>query len=334
MATKITRQKDLLYHRAIYLRKTGKTLQQYLDSAWQKLGYASDRAQKFGEDDDNVRLWNKRANRGLLLCGMFHSYEHGRSQLVIQVKDNVVEYPIVATDPPDAKGAKETEFNEGLLFFGVHKNHVLVLQSSALRVGAFSDYLNWLLQDATDEFPKDNRVELQPTLPRKLQREASPLKSIILSPSVHTEPIVAAHGRTATTAPVKEVKMRLEKADWSWLREAMRQMGGEVPEELRLDSDFNPDRLQVNIELRWLGRDKDREETPVLDTIMRAFRDVDNPPIKAVTATGEEISGNELRLKKPVSLQVDGKIPVPGDVFEQMQKYLTELLDRGDIPAE
>ena len=128
--------------------------------------------------------------------------------------------------------------------------------------------------------------------------------------------------------------MRVDKADWGWLREAMRQMGGEVPEELQLDSDFNPDRLQVNIELRWLGRDKDRDETPVLDTIMRAFRDIDDPPIKAVTATGEEISGNELRLKKPVSLQVDGKIPVPGDVFEQMQKYLTELLERGDIPAE
>ncbi len=333
MSVKISRQKDLLYHRAVFLIPTEKTLQEHVDSAWKKLGFASQRAQKIGGDEDNVRLWNKRHDRGLLLCGMFHSYEIGRSQLVIQVQEEVVEYPIVATDPPDVKGAKETEFNEGLLFFGFHKNHTLVLQSAALRVGALSDYLNWLLQDATDEIGKNNRVELQPTLSRAIDREASPLKSIVLSPSIHAAPVTSTRSSTLQ-APIKEVSMRVDKADWGWLRAAMQQMGGDVPRELRLDSDFNPDRVQVNIELRWLGRDKDRAETPVLDSILRAFRDVDNPPIKAVTANGEEIDGNTLRLRKPVSINVDGKVPVPGDVFEQMQKYLTELLERGDIPAE
>lgn len=87
MATKITRQQDLLYHRATFLKKTDKTLQEHVNAASQKLGFASERAQKFGEDEDSVRLWNKRVNRGLLLCGMFHSYERGRSQLVIQVTE-------------------------------------------------------------------------------------------------------------------------------------------------------------------------------------------------------------------------------------------------------
>lgn len=96
----------------------------------------------------------------------------------------------MATDPPGAKGAKETEFNEGLLFFGLHKNHALVLQSSALRVMAYNDYLNWLLQDATDELVKENRVELLTTLPGKLRRAASPLKSIVLTPTMHAEPVV------------------------------------------------------------------------------------------------------------------------------------------------
>lgn len=56
MATKITRQKDLLYHRATFLKKTDKTLQEHVNAAWQKLGFASERAQKFGEDEDSVRL--------------------------------------------------------------------------------------------------------------------------------------------------------------------------------------------------------------------------------------------------------------------------------------
>ncbi len=329
----VKRQKDLLYHRATFLQDTDKTLQQHLDSVWAKLGYASAREQKFGGDNDSVRLWNRRTDRGLMLCGLFHSWEHGRSQLVIQVKEGVAEYAVVATNPPVVKGAKDTQFNEGLLFFGAYKNHVLALQSSALRVTALSDYLNWLLQDATTELPKNNRVELATALPRKLTRDAPPLKSIVLMPPIHSE-VVVDRGAASTQGGGKDLKMRVDKAAWKWLREAMREMGGQVPNDLLLDRDFNPERLQVKIELRWLGRDKERDQTPVLDTIMRAFRDVDDPPIKAITANGEEITGNDLRLRKTVSVEVDGKIPVAGDVFEQMQKYLTELLQRGDIPAE
>lgn len=206
-----------------------------------------------------------------------------------------------------------------------------MLQSSSLRVGALNDYLNWLLQDATSEIEKDNRVELDDELPRKLKRDAPPLKSIILNPPMHA-PVqtqqVAQHG------PAKEVKLRLQKADWGWLRSALRGMSANVPDDLEIDQDFNADRLQIHIELRWTGRDKDREETPVLDSILRAFRDVDDPPIKAITASGEEIDGNHLRLKKKHSIQIDGGIPVAGDVFEKMQTYLTELLQRRDVPAD
>ena len=331
-----TRPKDLRYQHAHFLKDTGKTLQQHMDAARAHVKLASNRAQKMGNDEDNVRLWNRRATRGLLTCGMFHSYERGRSQLVIELNDGAEEYTLEAAVPPKAK-AKEskTEFNEGLLFFGIHKNHVILLQSSALRQTAFDEYLNWFLQDATDEIGKDNRIELRDMLPKKLrQRNVPPLKSIIFTPPLHAEPAEGGHARSTAGAHVRDLSLRLDQRDWGWMRAMLEGMGAHVPRELRLDGDFKPERVQVEIHLRWKGRDSDREETPVLDTILRAFRDVDDPPIKAVTASGAELRGNELRLKKKVQIEVDGKIPLAGDVFAKMQAYMAELLESGEILAE
>ena len=66
----------------------------------------------------------------------------------------------------------------------------------------------------------------------------------------------------------------------------------------------------------------------------KGFCNVDKPPIKAVTVNGEVIEGDELKLKKPESFEVDGKIPLARDVYNGMSKYLAELLEKGDIPLE
>jgi hypothetical protein len=332
------RTKELIYKRAEFAAKTGKTLQQHLNAAWDTLKFAGPRQQKLGHDGEDVRLWNRKVKRGLLTCGMFHSWEHGRSQLVISVTENVSEYQIVATEPPKKAGVKESEYNEGLLFFGVHNNHVLIVQSASLRVSALNDYLNWLLQDATSEMAKENRLELMDQTPKQIGGTSRALKSIILSPSVPAgideaaaEVPLKAHGKRP---PTKEVKIKLGGSQWGWLRDVLRGMKATVPDDLEFGDEFNADRLQIEIELKWKGRDKDRVETPLLDTVMRAFQDVDHPPIRAVTATGDRIEGHELRLKKFESFEVDGRIPVAGDVFEKMQKYLTELLARGDITPD
>jgi hypothetical protein len=263
---------------------------------------------------------------------MFHSFEHGRSQLILAMEDNAEEYTVVAAESPPTKESKSTEFNEGLLFFGVYKNHVLLLQSAALKFGAFEDYLNWLLQDAVDEIGKNNRLGLRDPLPKKLRsRDVPTLKSLILFPTLHAEVVGPSAPKGASA---KEVHMRLRPTDWKPIYELIKNMGADVPKELRLDGDFKPERVQFNVELKWLGRKKNRDQTPLLDTVLNAFRDVDDPPIRATTVAGEVFDGNDLRLKKKVNLQVDGKIPVVGDVFERMAEYLAELQERGDISLD
>src|SRR5450631_3691068 len=111
-------------------------------AARRKLKFAIQREQRHGVDNDSARVWNSTTKCGHLTCGMFHTYEHGRSQLILGVADDVEEYDVLSSLAPEHK-KKPSEFNEGLLFFGVTDNHVAVLQSFALRFGPFEEYLNW-----------------------------------------------------------------------------------------------------------------------------------------------------------------------------------------------
>ena len=331
-----TRKKVILYKRATFLAPTGKTLQDHVKDARRVLTLASQRALKDGEGDEHVRIWNSRADRGLTTCGMFHSYEAGKSQMILDVADGAEEYSVVAAAPSSAKGLAHPEFNEGLLFFGIYQNHVLVVQSPALRVTAFEAYLNWFLQDATTELGTNNRLQLSDPTPQRITRDRKidPLKSLTLTPQLHAE----LSGDLAHINPprekVKDLRVVLNPTEWHPIRDLLRSMGGDVPDDLKLDGDFNPARVQVKIELKWLGRNKDRVETPLLDAVLYAFRDVDNPPIKGTTVSGETIEGDGFRLKRVEFFQVDGKNPLPGDVYEKMSKYLAELLERGDIKPE
>ena len=266
-------EKTIHYKHARFLNGTSKTLQAHIDNARKAKKNASERAQKLDNDTDQVRIWNGYTKNGLLTCGMFHSYEIGKSQLILAVKDDVEEYPITAATPPPTKDSKHTEFNEGLLFFGIHNNHVLLVQSAALRISVFEDYLNWLLREATSEIEENNRIELSDPIPRKIlqNRDIDPLKSIIFSPQLHSQTTPDTSHPTVSRKLMGELKRTLSKSEWHPLRDLLRTMGADVPNELRLDEGFKPERVQVNIELKWLGRKKDREKTPLLDDVLQGF---------------------------------------------------------------
>jgi hypothetical protein len=323
-------QKDLVYKEATFLNAPGKTLQEMLLAARRKLKFAAQREQRHGTDNDSARVWNSTTKCGNLTCGMFHTYEHGRSQLILGVADDVEEYDVLSSLAPEHK-KKPSEFNEGLLFFGVTDNHVAVLQSFALRFGPFEEYLNWFLRDTAKEMDAENYLKLTdpPTKKRLKDRTLKPLHSVTITPSLHSSVGVSLGTKPEKT--MKKLGMSLLPSDWKPLKAILSLAGAELPDELRLDNDFDPKHLQVSIELKWLNGDKGRAQTPVLDTIMHAFQDVENPPIRAVMVDGQEIKGEELRLRRPASIKVDGKIPVARSVYEEMVKFLVDLKKAGDI---
>src|SRR4051812_27986662 len=95
------RPKELHYKHAEFLgEKPHKTLQELLSDALIAMPNAENRAQQIDNGGDMIRVWNRHAARMLMNCGMFHSYEKGRIQLLLAMKPSVAEYEIIATSAP------------------------------------------------------------------------------------------------------------------------------------------------------------------------------------------------------------------------------------------
>jgi len=324
-------KKELFYKEAVFLNPPGNsTLQDLIRLSRTK---HSDAHEREFDVSGNTLIWNNHTLRKDLDLGMLHSFEKGRSQLLLATSSAVKEYQVMETPPPaPRKKGEKFEFNEGLLFFAVHKNHVIVLQSASLKISKLTDYLNWLIRKA-GHYTDANKVELQDPTPKNLRETgAPPLKSIrITSPfNVETEP--AADASVSKKRQKKEdIKVKVGKKTWDPIRAFLESVGAKLPDHLNFDGNFNPSLVELSIELKWKGRKKDRDQTPVLDTILHSFQDVDDPPVEAVTATGSTIKGNDLRTRKEVFVDVQGKIPVYTNVYEHMQDYLAELLKSGDL---
>ena len=326
--------KEIVYKEAYFQTAPEKALQEMLIETRKQLRLASEREEKLGVDKDSSRLWNSTAQCGHLTCGMFHTYESGRSQLIIGISDDLEEYSLNSSEAPElpenlSKSKIKAEFNEGLLYFGVTDNHVAILQSFALRVRSFEEYLNWLLREKSAQLGKDNFLQLidPPSKKRLKDRTLKPLQSVVISPSFETNSSNLLDSSTDPTNKRFSVQLR----NWSLLRGLLSITGAELPEDLKLGSDYDSKHLQVNIELKWLNGKKDRAETPVLDTIMHAFQDIQNPPIRAIMVGGHEIKGEELRLRKPATIQANGKILVEDSVYREMLNFLVNLKKVGDI---
>jgi hypothetical protein len=63
-----SRPKDILYKHAHFLKPTGKTLQEHLLKARENLRLAKSREQKFGDDADLVRVWNRNGDFSRAVC--------------------------------------------------------------------------------------------------------------------------------------------------------------------------------------------------------------------------------------------------------------------------
>ena len=106
------------------------------------------------------------------------------------MEDNAQAYkidPITTASLKKRKGDKgtEKEFVESILYFGIYKNHVLIVQSAALRTKEFEQHVNNLFANntlsttgVTSIIFKDKPAN---SIVKKL--EASPVKSVVLGRS-------------------------------------------------------------------------------------------------------------------------------------------------------
>lgn len=338
------KQKTFSYKHAAFFLDGRRSLERSIRNAIAQLPLAMGRIEKINEDGTSRRLVNTVRSLRNTLCATVFMYEKEYHPPVVSLDDKATELP-VSQMIPVGQPQKMAEFIEGLLFFCVQGNHVILVGSASLHSEQLERHLNWLLREATNAIPKDEMVRLcDPQKPDLRQRQVDELKSIVLhgnlgvlvtqrTPAPGVALVQQHAGRPQPIVAAANVSS-LSGGIWETVRAFMRELGAEPPD-VRFDGTVEPEDLEVKLEVKYTGsKNRTKEPTPFLDPLANAFRHIAEPPVDFIFRDGRKISGREMKISKVKSLPCTNGLPDTGQTFDSMVTYLEEVLRGGDITAD
>ena len=323
------KRKSFHYKKAKFTKDGKLTLEDCLRQAVAKQRIVLSRQQEVLVDGETgYRLINEVSKVGGLLCGVMMSYTEGTHQNIVNLDAKATQLNLNQVAPTSENPDERAEFVEGLLYFGILKNHIIVIGSAHLRAKRFESHLNWLLGKKTGVIPTIERVLIaDPIKPDYSQRKYKGLKSIKMSSHMNFE--------EPQSEDLSSQKLEPTGLIWEAVTDFMRGIGAETPE-VNFSGGLNPEDLEIDLRVKWKNRRRNRANllTPVLDPIANAFRHIDDAPIELEFNDGTTIKGGDFKVTQQIGVQCPNGIPNSSDVFAKMSGWLHELLAKGDIDPE
>lgn len=305
---------------AVFLNQKDKPiLQAKLSESLSKLKKVGTRKETLGDDDRNVRAVIYHRNYAGMLFGVLASYERGTHQLTVADDDEAEMLTVEQVAPPKNDNNKRQEFLEGVCYFGVSKNHVVLVPSRALGAKPTEQHLNWLLEHA-GMLGQNNRVGLSDQIAQatKERIRASHVKQVEIGAPL----IEASESNTKFVA----TGHKMAAFEYGGLgMDILRQVLGDKLSSMRL-SDAVDGNIEVTLKIRY-KRETTEKAHKVLDNIALAIRNLDEDEVKLSLAGGGTVRGNELKLSAPISVQARDGIPSPDELFEKMRDWLLQQIE-------
>jgi hypothetical protein len=306
---------------AVFLHAHSKqTLQTRLGASLGKLRKIGSRKEEQGEDQNYVRTVIYHRTVSSMLFGVLASFERGTHQLTVAEDDEAEVLTVEQVAPPKTDQDKRREFLEGTCYFGVLKNHVVLVSSRALSAKAVEQHLNWLLEHG-DMLEEGNRVALsdQVTQATRARINAAHVKEVQIGAPLFD----AQQTNIAATAGETQVKsMSYTGLGLDILRQVV---GADFMDRLRL-ADAVDGNIEVSLSVRY-KRTTSTKAQKVLDKIALAMRNLDEDEVKLKLEGGGTVKGRELKLSQILRVEGRDGIPNPDALFEKMRDWLQELVE-------
>jgi hypothetical protein len=312
MAAKHSRQKTFHYKRAVAVGDPSAALGALLQAALAKEPRPLRRAERLGSDSENVRLISQCYEHGGMICGVFLDFTEGNFQPIIKLDEDELELLIDQLPPGDRE-----QFIEGLLFFGIHGNHVVLLQSQALRSAHFEAHLNWLLGDHQPVLPAGARLVLNDYPTQRAKQQLRNVRSVSLR-----APITLERLRHASSQPPSRVSDAIAQH-----LSAIFEDRGMFLDTLSAGAALELDQVELTVELRRTRRGG----TSLIDQLAHTLRHADDDVFELSTASGRILRTGDLKLMATKSVQTRNGVPLLPDVAKKMHDWLTTLIDARHI---
>ena len=313
--------KRVYLKQAVFLVKEGApTIQEKIELALKKLNRMGDRKEVLGEDNRHVRSVIYHRTHANMQFGIFASYERGTHQLIVSEDDEAETLAIEQVAPPKGDDDKRREFLEGVCYFGLFGNHVLIVQSNALSSKQVEAHFNWLLKKAkvvTD----GNAVGLSDQIAvatKERIRNAHVKEVEIGAPFIEAETAPQSANREA----VKDTSYNFKGIGF----EMVRQILGAKLDSMKL-ADALDGNIEVSLRIRYKKKTTEKAHE-LLDNIALAIRNIDEDEVKLHLVGGGQVDGNQLKLSTQLRIEAFDGIPSYNELFQKMQQWLLDLLEK------
>lgn len=339
------KNKTIHYKRAV-ISNTSSSLQELLESAL--LNKDSDvfnavkRKEFINSDSDYCRLINRKKNFSGIFFGQLVLWEPGKSQTYIKLDENSESYDIEPMSSEDIKDGRENElahkiqkeFINSILYFGVFDNHVVVLQSSSLRVRELETHLSWFLGTCCQSISAESVLILKdkPTEETIRKIESQPVKTVKLGAPVGTyEEIKEKAPDEKNEIPVV-AGTKYQSKNIKWVPKGIgvdvvkALMNAGIFEKVSLEDALDDANLKVSLEISYI-RKTTTSGQKMLDNLATSLRHMEDSDVRIELQGGGTLRGEDLKLSGSISVQTFNGLVDENDLYRQMHAWIMSKID-------
>lgn len=329
-------------------------LQLLLKGALSATGNASRpslRQQKANDEDTSVVFINKFKEYNGMSFGQLVYLESGKQQPFITVDDDAEFYSISSLssekipeiddkEKTEAEAAKKRrEFLESMLYFGVLDNHMVVMQSSALKTRELEAHLSWLLGTKTSQIDQSTMLVLKdkPAEAVYSKMERKPVKSIHvgapLTSKIENDPSAA----KTEPRPVKDIEethaSKVRYTPQGLAASLLKVVAPGLLDRLELDESLDESNLKVALEITYL-RKTTRAGQQVIDSLATSLRHNPESDVVINLQGGGKIRGDELKLSGNITVKfLDSGLIDEGVLFHEMHQWLISKISASEVDS-
>lgn len=322
--------KTVHYKRALV--KADATLQQYLERVLVECPKPLKRKEAFAGDDGPIRLIGSWRRSEGMVFGHLMQYESGRDQMLITLDEDVDDIPIETVAVAQDDAGRQREVMDSVLYFCISGNHVVVLQSQALKARQLESHIWWLFGERTGVVPDDTEVTLSDHPSEKAQQAIAekPAKTVSIGSPVKSEEnkddeveddgaAVPGEAKSVTWRPTGRAADLLAAV-----------FGEEWRKRARLEESLDDANLQVQLRITYLRKTSDAGHR-MLDELARAGRHMEPDDVRIDLVGGGKITGSDIKLSGTVNVDSYNGVLDSSDLYSAMREWLRDMIEQGKI---
>lgn len=325
------KRKLLHYRKAQFFpASSDMNLQKLIEEALNKKSSVGDRFYTDDEEESEHSGFRKFINTHRSRLGMEFGnlvlYADGINKQTLTIDLSAEEVDVEQIAPPQTIDGRRREFLESILYYGIKDNHVVLLQSMALKSREFEDYLNWFLRSA-GVISEETKVFLNnftPTITKEKLDQATVKSVKIGTPLYNTFEEIISDRVTSTKKRFKPVGEGLD---------ILKLVAPNRLDDIFLDEIRNDSNLEVFVEVSY-KRTTDNDSQELLNKLTKALREVGDDDIKIELKGAGTIVGSELQIKSFKNIVAINGVVEPKSVFENMHDWLADNLEMGFIDPD